>query len=376
MRLPKEQLETLADFGIDEAQAESIAKALQGAAVDPFVGLITKDAYEKLTLGELASCPFSGGGMPLYKYYPDRIDPKTGCNYSRQALRGSTVHLSKPQSFNDPFDCLPGVDDERLVSHIIADLSGYLGLEVSEGASSSELAQSMSDALNAAGSLELPRLIPPDGDAHTLRKQLDYLNIVLNSRAKGSLCRHDVLNVAEQRKNILLEGIRNCRIACFSSSARDLHMWAHYANGHQGFCVEYETSLPTLAGLGYDLDWANLIGQNMFKVFYLQGRPDNTDLAIGLLDGPTEDLATKLYARILCAKGFNWVFEGEHRLILQDASMPDDFPFLPARKVLLGANMSPDAEREVTSICRELKILVMKARVSEKHYGLTEWPLK
>ena len=290
-------------------------------------------------------------------------------------MREGTVHLSKPQSFNDPFDCLPGVDAESLVRYIIADLSGYLGLEAPEGTSGSELAQSLSDTLNSTSGLELPRLIAPDGDTQTLRKQLDYLNIVLNARTKGSLCQHDILNVAEQRKETLLGSIRSCRIGCFSSNAHDLHMWAHYANSHQGFCVEYETSLPTLVGLGYDLNLADFVGRNMFKVFYLLERLDNTDLAIGLLDSPAEDLATKLYVRVLCAKGFNWVFENEHRLIVQDASLADDFPFLPARKVLLGANMSPDAEREVVAICRELKIPVMKARVSEKHYDLTEWPL-
>lgn len=82
MRFSKEQLEMLATFGIDEVQAESIAEALQGAAIGSSVGPITKEAYEKLTLDELASCPFASGGMPLYKYYPDRIDPK----------RAATIH--------------------------------------------------------------------------------------------------------------------------------------------------------------------------------------------------------------------------------------------------------------------------------------------
>ena len=130
-------------------------------------------------------------------------------------------------------------------------------------------------------------------------------------------------------------------------------MWAHYANSHRGFCVEYETSLPTLAGLGYDLNFATFIRQNMFKVFYLMERLDNTELAIDLLRGVSEDSATRLYARALCTKGFNWVFENEHRLIVQDPSLPDNCRFLPVRKVLLGANMDPNADRNVTAICQD-----------------------
>lgn len=36
-------------------------------------------------------------------------------------------------------------------------------------------------------------------------------------------------------------------IACFSAKVDDLLMWSHYADGHRGFCLEFEGSYPPLS---------------------------------------------------------------------------------------------------------------------------------
>ena len=37
-------------------------------------------------------------------------------------------------------------------------------------------------------------------------------------------------------------------VSCFSAIHDNLLMWGHYAQGHQGFCLEYSTDTDSLSG--------------------------------------------------------------------------------------------------------------------------------
>lgn len=41
--------------------------------------------------------------------------------------------------------------------------------------------------------------------------------------------------------SILLPNIYNYGVACFSRSHDNILMWSHYADGHSGICVEFES---------------------------------------------------------------------------------------------------------------------------------------
>jgi hypothetical protein len=47
-------------------------------------------------------------------------------------------------------------------------------------------------------------------------------------------------------------------VACFSAAADNLLLWAHYADGHRGFCLEFDTSDPVfekIQRVGYTQEW-------------------------------------------------------------------------------------------------------------------------
>jgi hypothetical protein len=42
----------------------------------------------------------------------------------------------------------------------------------------------------------------------------------------------------------LLAKLRQFGLACFSECVDDILMWSHYADGHRGFCMEFNTAYP------------------------------------------------------------------------------------------------------------------------------------
>lgn len=43
-------------------------------------------------------------------------------------------------------------------------------------------------------------------------------------------------------KDIIINNTREFGICCFSQTDDNIHMWAHYADGHKGICIEYDAT--------------------------------------------------------------------------------------------------------------------------------------
>lgn len=111
--------------------------------------------------------------------------------YAIQALIDGKVWLAAPRSFNDPFDCAYFIDrelsDEELLAHL------------------NDCAQSSGDTRQFTLE-DIPQERP------NFERILDKLE----------------------------EGVRNAGIFCLAATPFEPLMWAHYADGHRGFCIEYE----------------------------------------------------------------------------------------------------------------------------------------
>lgn len=137
---------------------------------------------------------------------------------------------------------------------------------------------------------------------HSDEELLAHLNDCTQSRddAKGFTLKdipQERLNY-EQMLNVLEEGVRNAGIFCLSATPFEPLMWAHYANGHRGFCIEYERKA------GNDLGESGCL-----KVIY-------DDPAFTIFSGldffrKPEDVLQ----RILTYKARSWQYEHEWRLI-------------------------------------------------------------
>jgi DUF2971 family protein len=139
------------------------------------------------------SCPDQ-----LYKY-------QSLSAHSLAGLVNETVWLSKPTSFNDPFDCAITLDRQKHKESVLHAVSVALERSDTQG-------------LNVE---KLRTLWPGDEEAF------------------------------EKYREQMLGLVQNMGVCSFSAVGDHLLMWSHYANHHRGFCVEYDsregTKLRTLA---------------------------------------------------------------------------------------------------------------------------------
>ena len=152
-----------------------------------------------------------------------------------------------------------------------------------------------------------------------------------------------------------------------------MYMWAHYANDHTGFCVEYETNSNMLEARHFDETSLGFLNRNTFNVFYCPDRPDATDEVVAFMRSCLdEEGLAGFYSKILCFKSPDWAFEQELRLIVQDVNMPDELPFLPARRIYLGTRMEDDKAEGLVAYCKEHGVEVVRMVPSAERFALEE----
>jgi len=133
----------------------------------------------------------------LYKYQPITL-------HTLENLKAGSIWFSSPSAFNDPFDCafqviapdLPQKDTERAIAWVRSHLPPE------------QLAQ------------VTPFLEPPTAE---FRQTTAHL----------------VQQMFEKERSNEIETVG---LSCLSAKNDDLLMWGHYADGHRGFCLEFDTS--------------------------------------------------------------------------------------------------------------------------------------
>jgi hypothetical protein len=168
-------------------------------------------------------------------------------------------------------------------------------------------------------------------------------------------------------------------ILCFCGTRKNILMWSHYADGHKGLCVHFDSAVYPLVGA------AGVEYRRRYPVTHFPSESA----------GGEDDLLIKS----ILTKSRRWRYEKEFRLFavrMGDpplaawwVDMPWDQPndrtahkaFLPRNAitgVTIGASM-PQADREsLIAICglKRPQIKIEIARVSDSRYSLLFDPLK
>ncbi|MCD4780340.1 MAG: DUF2971 domain-containing protein [Candidatus Omnitrophica bacterium] len=193
----------------------------------------------------------------------------------------------------------------------------------------------------------------------------------------------------------------NIRVASFSefdryeNFAKNIQMWAHYADNHRGFCVVYNLSFlkeKTIFSLedyeyyknrkGYlDERLKAAIKGGIFPVIYTSNRINVpvTKLkkikidAEGDLDHDS-DIDAILYKTYI-VKSSNWSYEKEWRLIL-DGNISNFYdnkiPFPYIEKIYLGCRMDNQMIDTMREIGKELNVEVIILKMDNKKFLLEE----
>jgi hypothetical protein len=155
-------------------------------------------------------------------------------------------------------------------------------------------------------------------------------------------------------------------ILCLTESPASLLMWAHYADAHRGFVVEFDSESPFFnQRLGPEDDFRHLR-----KVSYQNERP-----ALVLME--IQDFSPFL------VKGKDWAYETEWRMMLPlerasrvfgvgpTAVHLFDFPTSAIRGLILGCRMPEATRTEIREILKAPEythVRCMEARVDETRY--------
>lgn len=162
-----------------------------------------------------------GGPLPcppvLYRYRaPSDLEPGKDGGPSRfeQFLTTDQVWASNPTQFNDPYDCRQTYDfaaspeewETRVDQGIVGALAGYL---------------------SAAGNL-----------SPQYEKKLKALGAEMKKDAK-----YNDPAVQADMGRLTQGALDKARVLCLCETQTNPRLWAHYSDGHRGFCLEFDTSM-------------------------------------------------------------------------------------------------------------------------------------
>lgn len=275
--------------------------------------------------------------MRLFKYlHPDRTD----------VLRSCSIRFSSAQVLNDPFELKP---------HLALSPPSVRESEFDKWL------QNIEDWYP-----KLPqecRDVVPDVEA--LKARLQGKRDLYVPRMEEVETKY--LRMAREEFSTLTQ--EDIGILCLSESATNLLMWAHYADAHRGFVLEFDS---TSAFFDQRLT-PRAVYRYIRKVEYQDERPSTT-----LRD--TEFNLNTLYLR----KGRDWSYEAEWRMVLMLSQACEvigegpaavhlfRFPCASVRKVIIGARMVPakkTAIRELIANNRDYAhVECVEAQISDTHY--------
>jgi|LQYC01.1.fsa_nt_gi hypothetical protein len=225
----------------------------------------------------------------LYKYQPYKA-------LSIRNLENNQIFFSQPVNFNDPFDCRLSFFKASPTEQ------NYL-----------KLAKIYSDGI--CQGKKLPKKYLTNGKINdAFRKEVDAIQ---------------EQTIKTRNRQIRYEG----GVACFSAKRDDILMWAHYAKGHHGFCLEFDTTYEPF--------------MNARKVHYTSKLPKVNVLKVILHEISPE----KQFRRMTTAKYKSWKYEQEWRILLHD-ERPYTYVPKALTGIYFGSEMKFKHQKNIASIVR------------------------
>lgn len=297
----------------------------------------------------------------LYKYFPNTTTYKDGVeiNYSIEALKNNTVYLQSPKYFDDPYDSSIVIDEmefyQRRIKHYLdicsvqyvqnEDISTLVYKLAQKIYDQSRDGKTMEEIFGISSALE---------EIDSLRRSVFGLHLeekLQKYKDDPDAWQHAIYDsLRHELESINSNLVNRFRVSCFTTTPYLMLMWAHYANSHQGFCLEYE--IPE-----YEEVHAELL-HRLYPVIYSPRRTSVLDYCVRDLDTNCHGIDTlwQIHKYGLLAKDILWQYQNEWRLIFYDKMLEADnaynYRFFKISKVYLGSKMSPEKRREIIDICK------------------------
>lgn len=161
---------------------------------------------------------------------------RPGSEYDIQNLEKDEIWGSNIWKFNDPYECTPCYDLNKLMNELFANYSGDAFYNTVIDFKQGSLPKEANNVLSTKEIDIVRENISNLKDEHIKDICTNMPKIIGNI----------IVNNNQKLVNDFFAGILQCEaekyIACFSEENTSTLMWGHYANGHEGFCLEYDFS--------------------------------------------------------------------------------------------------------------------------------------
>lgn len=294
---------------------------------------------------------------------------RANTDYTIDALRKDQIWGSNLWQLNDPYECVPYYNSDTLQRTLEKELSfeniyKFINL-LKCGIISDGLNQTVdSDIIE-----KMRDIIPDTIDEGELRK-----NCAIRKQQIIDFILNNFRSITNQFFTGILHAESQRHISCFSEKNNSSLMWGHYANGHHGFCLEYDFKSilkPCNKGCS-DIKGCNnfMLTPSIAPVIYSETRFDATShlftviqaSIISEIEAPIELYYgdTLLISKCLLTKSADWEYEKEWRLF-----SPPSVETIPAHKVIfsmkptalyIGARASTQQDQLLSDICKEKNI--------------------
>ena len=232
------------------------------------------------------------------------------------------MHFSSVNDFNDPFDCQ---------------------FQVKFRGSDSDKVKFLNDSLR-------------EQTPHLTRRER-------RSRArKGSKSLNDPDRAMRMRAYIR-QDVETWGLCCLSEVKDNILMWSHYADAHQGFCLEFASEVSD-AEFGVDL-W---LGEPIQVREIVAPFPVEYSTKYPVADLVNGQIAKDTFLR----KAKQWEYEKEWRMMVPNGPGARQFPPQCLTGVIFGCRMTEKHKEMIREWCRnrEPAITYYEARESEDSYSL------
>lgn len=329
--------------------------------------------------------------MKLYKY--------TRFDIGKQIITSSQIALSKPQDFNDPFDCVP-VSTEDDMRKAIEILNGY-AIDQTIFESLQDIKDKINKPLQKALisfvlweyriARKLAKHKPTAYSPIFTFEKFDKLFRLCERLGKVSpeqLQEKEKLayvqSAIEQQEWDTIHQMANQRdslyVACLSAVYDSILMWSYYGQDHKGVCIEFEIEEDPrmLSKVEYCTERPTVQMEKLMKDLCGKIFAQKTSSEIN-----EDPVLLPLVVQPYISKAKEWEHEQEYRLIFPEQildemnikkRMCDDgkeryMYSVKITKVFLGAAMSDEQKAEIRSIISS-EVEVVEMQTSDTKYEL------
>lgn len=306
-----------------------------------------------------------------------------------KSLISDEIWGSSIRTFNDPYECLPCYNIDKVNSYIDQEFSP----KIIKSNLLRLLSNDVPEHLQSSYSEDFIKMLQSNSEKLLSIDIESQVRMIRN--AFVNTWNNDFDKFSTQFFADIMLNENMFHIACFSESNRSTLMWSHYANAHTGFCLEYDfkTNIDNCSENCINMSFCPgfMLNYPIAPVIYRDDRYDASvgfasmlmNWAINNCNIPMKNIIYDMFlsTKTMLTKSSCWEYEKEWRLFkrLSDVqfSKYGVITTMKPTSLYIGARMKEKNKKRLINICqsREIKCFQMVPQYHVNNYELEVYPI-